>query len=366
MPKICHIEITPIDRMPRVWREAQAAKDAGWETVVIGEGVDTVRNGIQYIGFPKPKSRLNRMLVRSKKMVETAAQLKADIIQLHSPELLLFVHKLKGCRIIFDSHEYYVEQIKIKPYIPAFLRGSASRIYEQFEKIIFRKINAVLYPSSIQGKLPYSSQYAPHCQIVANFSDRRLAEDNDCYDKEDAVIYAGALSYNRGISYLAEAAFKANVKLYLCGNFESAEFKNEITNGPYSGCIVYFGIVDQDRLFELYKKCKIGASTLLPVGQYSEGDTMATKIYEYLQCGLPVICSNFPYNVAQNDKYHFGLCVDPTQVADIAAGIRYLIEHPEEAYEMGENGRRAVKEEFNWDVEKKKLLDLYELILKEG
>ena len=31
---------------------------------------------------------------------------------------------------------------------------------------------------------------------------------------------------------------------------------------------------------------------------------------------------------------------------------------------MGENGRRAVKEEFNWDVEAKKLLTLYEEILQ--
>ena len=32
---------------------------------------------------------------------------------------------------------------------------------------------------------------------------------------------------------------------------------------------------------------------------------------------------------------------------------------------MGENGRRAIKEEFNWGVEEKKLLALYEDIMKE-
>ena len=49
---------------------------------------------------------------------------------------------------------------------------------------------------------------------------------------------------------------------------------------------------------------------------------------------------------------------------EIAAAIRYLLDHPDEARQMGENGRRAIKEEFNWGVEEKTLLALYEDILK--
>ena len=41
-----------------------------------------------------------------------------------------------------------------------------------------------------------------------------------------------------------------------------------------------------------------------------------------------------------------------------------LLDHPEEARRMGENGRRAVEEEFNWGTQEKKLLALYEEILK--
>ena len=41
-----------------------------------------------------------------------------------------------------------------------------------------------------------------------------------------------------------------------------------------------------------------------------------------------------------------------------------VLDHPEEARRMGENGRCAVQEEFNWGVEEKKLFALYEDILK--
>ena len=50
---------------------------------------------------------------------------------------------------------------------------------------------------------------------------------------------------------------------------------------------------------------------------------------------------------------------------EIASAIRYLLDHPEEAQQMGENGRQAVREEFNWGVEEKKLLALYEEMFKE-
>ena len=63
------------------------------------------------------------------------------------------------------------------------------------------------------------------------------------------------------------------------------------------------------------------------------------------------------------ERWHCGICVDPANVNEIAAAIRYLLDHPEEARQMGENGRRAVKEEFNWGVEVKKLLALYTMIL---
>ena len=106
-------------------------------------------------------------------------------------------------------------------------------------------------------------------------------------------------------------------------------------------------------------------ATIINVGQYNQYDNLATKVYEYMSLGIPTILSKSPYNERIAAQYQFGICVDPENVDEIAEAIRYLLDHPEEARQMGENGRRAVKEEFNWGVEEKKLLALYEDILKE-
>ena len=38
----------------------------------------------------------------------------------------------------------------------------------------------------------------------------------------------------------------------------------------------------------------------------------------------------------------------------------YLKDNPEIAQIMGENGKRAVKEKYNWSLEESKLLNIYE------
>ncbi|MGI6023578.1 MAG: glycosyltransferase, partial [Methanoculleus sp.] len=46
----------------------------------------------------------------------------------------------------------------------------------------------------------------------------------------------------------------------------------------------------------------------------------------------------------------------------IAEAIVYLLEHPEEARRMGENGRVAVLERYNWGEMEGRLLGVYRAI----
>ena len=85
-------------------------------------------------------------------------------------------------------------------------------------------------------------------------------------------------------------------------------------------------------------------------------------MFEYMSAGLPVIASDFPLwreIIAGNDC---GLLVDPEDPQAIADAIDTLVNDPEMARRMGENGARTVREKYNWDIEEKKLLALYEEI----
>jgi len=88
------------------------------------------------------------------------------------------------------------------------------------------------------------------------------------------------------------------------------------------------------------------------------------KMFEYMSAGIPVIASNFPLWKEIVEGTECGICVDPLNPKEIADAIRWIIEHPVEASRMGENGRKAVEERYNWGIEEKKLLELYNKILQ--
>ena len=80
--------------------------------------------------------------------------------------------------------------------------------------------------------------------------------------------------------------------------------------------------------------------------------------------GLPVITANFPLYQAVIEPNNCGFCVDPNQPTQVAEALLYLIKYPEEAQTMGQRGRKAVEQSYNWSSEARKLLDFYSNILR--
>ena len=76
--------------------------------------------------------------------------------------------------------------------------------------------------------------------------------------------------------------------------------------------------------------------------------------------GIPVVASDFPLWRSIVEGAECGLLVDPLRPDEIAKAIDWLMAHPQEAAQMGANGKRAVRETYNWSHEAEKLIGLYE------
>ena len=61
-----------------------------------------------------------------------------------------------------------------------------------------------------------------------------------------------------------------------------------------------------------------------------------------------------------------GLLVDPQNHDAISDAMKWILDNPKQAKRMGENGKRAVEKEYNWNIESKKLIAMYhDLIIVE-
>ncbi len=305
--------------------------------------------------------RFWRMIFGVRSIYSLAKKVNADIYELHDPELLLIAGLLKrsGKKVIFDSHESYYDQIKTKEYLPKWLRSVVAGIYRVYESKVAKKIDGVMMPTTINGANVFKGRVKKFTFInnVPRLENFPLEKEGE--GRREGICYAGGLTYDRGITMLMKAAYKAKVTLYLAGEFSPKSYYETLMKEKESKIIKYEGVLKGEDVYKLYRNCAIGMCTLLDVGQYSKGNNLSTKVYEYMAMGLPVILSDFPYNRKMIEKYQFGLLVNPENPNDIAAKIGYLLKRPEEAARFGENGRKLVTKKLNWSVEERKLLKFY-------
>lgn len=367
--KVCHMTSAHNSDDIRIFhKECVSLAKAGYDTYLVAKGESREEKGVHVVGVgPAPGSRLKRMALFSNMIYRRALAIDADIYHFHDPELLPYGLKLKkaGKKVIFDSHERYVEQIKAKPYLSKYLRGFISFLYGRYENWVLNLIDAVIFPCTLGGVHPFHGKCG-RTETLDNYP--LLDEFYKYYDpsvckKPRSICYIGSLTHNRGITSLVSAMEKTDGMLFLAGKFSPLDYRDFLSKLSGWSKVCYLGSLSRDRVRDLLLDTQLGASAILNVGQYNKYDNLPTKAYEYMSLGLPVILTKAPYNESINQKYRFGICVNPEDPEELASAINYLFSHPQEVMQMGLNGRQAVKQEFNWATQEKKLLELYDKMI---
>ncbi len=96
---------------------------------------------------------------------------------------------------------------------------------------------------------------------------------------------------------------------------------------------------------------------------YKRGTLGVLKIFEYMMVGIPVICTDFELWKEIVEGNNCGICVNPYDSIELVKAINYLLENKDIAKQMGDNGKKAVVEKYNWSTQEKVLLDMYEQLL---
>lgn len=369
MVKVCHMTSAHSPEDVRIFhKECVSLANAGFEVYLVERGDSYDKNGVHIVGIGEISSnRLKRMTQGAKTVYQKALELDCDIYHFHDPELLPYGLKLKkkGKKVIFDSHEVYKDQILGKDYLHGF-ENIVSKLYETYESFALKHFDAAISVCTLNGKDPFKSKCRNTC-ILRNYPI--LSEFYDLYNanavKQYDVCYVGGLTPARGITNSILAAAKAGAKIALAGEFSSEEYRRQLEALAEYRCVDYRGKVGRKEVSEIISASRIGLAIIRNIGQYWTSESLGLKVYEYMAMGIPVLRQNSPFDITMMKKYRFGLCVDPEKVDEIADAIYYLLNNPEEAQHMGENGRRAIKEEFNWSMEEKKLFNLYERIMNE-
>lgn len=341
-------------------KECKSLADSGWELFLVACGTESPEaSGVSVRLVPRPNGRFERMTRSVYRIYREALELDADIYHFHDPELLFagWLLKRRGKVVLYDVHEDLPQQVKQKPYLPRFVRHTVAKIIGGVERYFARRLDAAVTATPFirdrfdrMGCVALDVRNYPRLEEFAGSPSARTEAARVCY--------VGSISPIRGIRKIVEAIEEAPVRLAVGGHFDDPLFRAELQQLPGWGKVDELGFLDRQQAVEVIQQ-SIAGLVVLP-GHTNYVDALPVKMFEYMAAGIPVIASDFPLWRQIVEEARCGILVDPDSKEEIEAAISWMWKNSDKAAEMGRNGRSAVMEKYNWNVESRKLIDLYE------
>lgn len=371
--RVVHITTVHHPYDPRIYhKECMSLQQAGYDVILIAKEADNNVNKneeITHIPIKKHSSRFKRMILGSIEAYRTAKKLKADIYHFHDPELLLvgWLLKKKDNIVIYDIHEDYITGILQKDYLNKIMKKAIAKLYKFMENFFIRRMDLCL------AEKYYYDIYNRGTKVLnyPTINERFINASRNDKPLEDKLVYTGNVTVDRGalihaklplihdkmsVNFVGKCSRELSEKMYKAAGDQTEKLTIE-------GIDRFVEKEDIENRY-LSQQWLAGIALFPPTEHYMKKEL--TKFFEYMNVGLPIICSDFPLWKEFIEKHQCGIVVDPYNETEINEAIEYLRNNQDIAKEMGENGKRAVMEELNWNIEAQKLTNWYAELLNQS
>ncbi len=259
--------------------------------------------------------------------------------------------KIKGCKLFYDSHELFTEvpELENRKFVKKFWLG--------IEKICFPKIHkAYTVSESIAGY--YQKKYNINFSVVRNLPYYRK-DKTEYLQRDNILIYQGALNKDRGLELLIEAMqYIDKHKLIIAGDGNlSNELKILCKKLNLNSKIEFTGKLAFEDLNELTSKALLGFS-LEQNTNLNYYYSLPNKIFDYINSGTPVLCPDLPEMKKIIENYNTGTIFSGTTAKELSEKISEVLNDNNKLIEWHNNCINASKE-LCWENEKEKLKSVF-------
>lgn len=371
----------------RVWNEAVALRDGGYEVTVLcpramgsPQGYE-VMDGIRIYRHPKLRqggSALGYVWEYGCALFwETLyawwifARHGFDVIEGCNPPddifLVALPFKLFGVKYIFDHHDASPELFLSKFDKPGILH----RILLWLERLSFHASDAVLASNGSYRDLAITrgNTAREDVFVVRNGPDTdefKSVPANPAlkYGKPYLVGYVGAMDIQDGLDILVEVASqvknmgRSDVHFTCVGRGpQLPRLREMVREKNLEDTVNFTGFIPDCEMLEVLSTADICVNPDKPC-EMNNISTMI-KIMEYMALGKPIV--QFDSKEGRISAQQASLYCDPANsVKDFAKKILWLADHPEERRRMGEFARERIEKELAWKYSVPTLLAAYE------
>lgn len=371
----------PFDR--RVWQEATALKDDGWQVAIICPKNDKFPesyveiNGIHIYRHPLPleaSGKLGFLLEYGTALFYEFVLLTKiyfkhgfHVVQACNPPDLIFIavapfKVLLRKKFVFDHHDICPELFAVKFNKKGFLH----KMLLKFEKMTYSSADKVITANETfrnlaiarTGKAPgdITSVYSvPDSKNIA-----RVTPDASLHQGKRLLIgYIGIIGNQDGVDHLVRAI--AHLKQELQVNDmraviigdgpELAEIKDLAVQLGVADDITFTGYLTGEPLLRALSAIDIGVIPD-PVNEYNDKISM-NKVFEYSKLGIPIV--SYPLTETRRllpDAVEVSLNANPD---GLAQAIFNLLDDTHRQ-DMAARAQKIADDNFSWDIEREKYL----------
>ncbi len=180
------------------------------------------------------------------------------------------------------------------------------------------------------------------------------------------VLYQGGITPSGGAEQAIDAAaeFPDGWFLVFLGvTWMRARLEERVRKRGLAEKVRFLDPVPPDDLPPWTRAADIGLAPIRPTNP-GQALSLANKLFEYLQAGLPMVVSDIPAQAALVRDLRAGEILPDVTPAAIARAVQRLARYGEaDLAAWGERLRATAHERYCWEIEREKLLALYEKIL---
>ena len=347
---------------PRVRKEALALLEDGREVIIISwdrghnhpessetEGIqlECVRTG-RIGGAGSMALNYPRFLLRS---LARSRNLKFDVVHAHDLDTLLLgrlISRFMDVPLVYDAHEHYAAMVADD--VPI----AAARLFDILEARWVRGVDLLVTAST--GIEEYLHPHLHHSStVVMNCIELPDAPVDHGDRTEVTVFYSGSLERTRYVDKVATAVMAMEgCKFKLAGEGPLRPDIEEMADRDSR--IVFLGYLSHDELLASMSDADIVICLMDPSNENNRIG-MPNKLFESMALGIPVLVSEGTLSAEVALEEECGIAIAWSEKAFRTAVDR--VRDPLVRREMGENGRRAAMERYNWGIMKRRLVEAY-------
>jgi glycosyltransferase involved in cell wall biosynthesis len=278
-----------------------------------------------------------------------------NVHSLSSLPLGVLIKMVKGCKLVYDTHELETETRSQSGFRKKFAKFIEKKLITFSDQVfVVSESIATWYQEQYNIKRPTVVLNVPCLTKQKKFNIFR--EKFPIKSSQKIMIYQGDLSYGRGVEILLNVFLKRvndNCVVVFMGN---GDLREKIITASHKSNIIFFhDFVNPKNVYKYTSSADIGVA-LIENACLSYYYCMPNKLFEYAMSGLPVIVSNVYEMAKLVDSANNGVVTECIGEECFEAAIKNILN--KNLTELGLNSRK-IAEQNSWDKQEKKIYEIY-------